>query len=158
MASSRTTTYGWQTPSTTVSSGSSLRHPGRPAMHSIVFYELTRTRTELDREAERRRLARTDLPLLQRAPVGRRPPGARSPRAIRWSPWIRASSRDRDLPNPDQREPPRAGRHGTPAAARPAEELAVMPPGRFREAGDGLAGHRSRRPGEMVGAAPADGG
>jgi len=58
-------------------------------MHSIVFYELTRTRTELDREAERRRLARTELPLLQRASVGRRPPGARSPRAIRWSPWIR---------------------------------------------------------------------
>src|SRR5215467_3083080 len=82
-------------------------------MHPIVIYELVTSRIELDRAAERRRLARAETPLIQQASAGSRPPAARWGRAIRRRPWISPSSRD--------------------------EELARMPPRRFREAGDGLA-------------------
>ena len=83
-------------------------------MHPIVIYELVTSQIELDRAAERRRLARAETPLIQQATASSRPPAARWRRAIRRRPWITASSRD--------------------------EELARMPPGRFRAAGDGLAG------------------
>jgi len=80
-------------------------------MHPIVIYELARTRMELDREAERRRLARSELPLRQQASASRRPPGARWRSAIRWCPWIRASSQPRLAPV----APRRPGRPRSPA-------------------------------------------
>jgi len=46
-------------------------------MHPIVIYELVKTRTELDRRAERARLARSEMPLMQHAYAGLRRPGAR---------------------------------------------------------------------------------
>jgi len=61
-------------------------------MHPIVIYELVKTRMELDRAAERHRLARAETPVMRQPSASRRPPGARSRRAIRRRPWIRASS------------------------------------------------------------------
>src|SRR5215472_2795835 len=121
-------------------------------MHPIVIYELVKTRMELDHAAERRRLARAELPVMQQASAGRRPPEARWRRAIRWRPWIRASSRDQGQPGQDPRELPRAGRYGIPAAARPAEELAGMP--RAIPGGRGSAPRTSipQEPKEMVAA------
>jgi hypothetical protein len=60
-----------------------------------VPYELVKTRMELDRQAERRRLARTEMPRVQRAPARSRAPGNSWRDAIARYPRIIASSHDR---------------------------------------------------------------
>jgi hypothetical protein len=64
-------------------------------MHPIVIYELVKARMELDREAERRRLAETEMPRVQRGPSNRRPARKWWCGAISLYSWIRASSGDR---------------------------------------------------------------
>jgi hypothetical protein len=59
-------------------------------MHPIVIYELVKTRMELDREAERRRLAQAEMPRLQRATACSRPQRRRWRGAILFHPLIRA--------------------------------------------------------------------
>ena len=60
-------------------------------MHPIVIYQLVKTRMELDREAERRRLAETEMPRVQRALASRRP-ARRRWSAISLRRWIRAGN------------------------------------------------------------------
>ncbi len=64
-------------------------------MHPIVIYQLVKTRMELDRQAERRRLAQAQTPRVQRAPASSRPPGKRWSDAISRCPRLGASSPDR---------------------------------------------------------------
>jgi hypothetical protein len=51
-------------------------------MHPIVVYALVKARMEQDRQAERRRLARSEMPRVQRAPASSRPAGKRWREAI----------------------------------------------------------------------------
>jgi hypothetical protein len=44
-------------------------------MHPLVVYVLVKTRMEHGRQAERRRLTRSEMPRAPRAPASRRPPG-----------------------------------------------------------------------------------
>ena len=57
-------------------------------MHPIVIYVMFKTRMELDREAERRRLARTDMARVLPAPADRRPPRKKWRAAMSIHPWI----------------------------------------------------------------------
>jgi hypothetical protein len=73
-------------------------------MHPIVIYVMFKTRMELDREAERRRLARTDMPRVLPAPADRRPPRKKWRAAMSIHPWIAAPSGDRGQPDRIGRE------------------------------------------------------
>jgi len=86
-------------------------------MHPIVIYELVKARTDLDRDAERRRLAQAEMPRVPRAPASRRPLKDRWPSAISFHLWIRVPSHYRSQPSPDRREPPPAG--GPAGSVRP---------------------------------------
>ena len=68
-------------------------------MHPIVIYELVKVRMELDREAERRRRAESEMPRAQRSPYSVRAARRRWRGAISGYSWIRASSRDRGQPS-----------------------------------------------------------
>jgi hypothetical protein len=68
-------------------------------MHPIVIYVMFKTRMELDREAERRRLARTDMPRVLPAPADGRPPRKKWRAAMSIHRWIGAPSGDRGQPN-----------------------------------------------------------
>jgi hypothetical protein len=96
------------------------QRPRTTAMHPIVIYVMFKTRMELDREAERRRLARPDMPPVLPAPADRRPPTKKWRAAMSIHPWIAAPSGDRGQPN-------RIGDIGFPHAVA---ESPVRPGGR----------------------------
>ena len=86
-------------------------------MQPIVICELVKARMELDRDADRRRLAQAEMPQVPRAPASRRPLKDRWPSAISFHPWIRVPARDRSQPSPDRRGLPPAG--GPAGSVRP---------------------------------------
>ena len=68
-------------------------------MHPIVIYQLVKTRMELDRQAERRRLAQAEMPRMQRVPASSGPQRKRWRDTFSSNLWHRAWSRDRSQPS-----------------------------------------------------------
>lgn len=69
-------------------------------MHRIAVREpVTARMADVGRQAERRRLAQTAVPGVQRAPARIRPPTKRWLGAISFDPGVRASWRDRGQPS-----------------------------------------------------------